>query len=729
MADITSRIQLIIEAQNKAGTELAKLAVDMNRLNDKTKTAGLSMGSLIGYLGGATAAYFAIKNVIIGSVNAYEESEKAMKQTEAVLASTKGVSGQTAKSISDLAMKMQTMSTYSDEAVQSAENLLLTFTNITTNFPEATQAVVDMSVALGTDLNGAAIQVGKALQDPVLGVTALRRVGVNFTDSQREMLTQLVQTGHGMEAQKLILRELAIEFGGSAAKQLQTFGGRLEWTKNQVSELQEGLGMGLVNGLMLSTAGISVFLDNMMGLSKELETVQANYQKVLETGDTSKITAAGNAVLEVENRITIANDEMMQRVNKSKLDWANWGSTIVIESKLVAKLFWDACMLIANVLVGLVTTHQAAMKDISNGFLHPMTNMKAFASAFSKILRGDVMGAWEEMKKGVSGTSAAITTSVNGISAAWGQFGKDWESTSNELSQAFQDNEKLIMGVGEASKMATPPIKDFGEASSDMAKKVEDAKNKIRDLKKEMKEAVASAKQDIKDLKKEYKKTEVAAEKDLGKSIGEIIYNKQKDLADLKKQFNEANTAEQKNTLGAQILIIQDFLKAHLSEQQTYADEILAAQQFAAMDEIQKLQFKFAEEKKQRLADYKDQLKDLKKHLKDVEKEYKQKLKDLKRELIKELGNISIKIDINKSSKKALGGSVNSGQPYIVGEHRPEVFIPSQSGNIQQVGKMGTVNINFGGVTIAGEADENRLVDKIKRALRQDSSLGRMGIS
>ena len=65
----------------------------------------------------------------------------------------------------------------------------MTFTKIGQDiFPDATRIVLDMSQALGQDLKSSAVQVGKALQDPILGVSALRRVGVNFSDSQ--------QTGH-----------------------------------------------------------------------------------------------------------------------------------------------------------------------------------------------------------------------------------------------------------------------------------------------------------------------------------------------------------------------------------------------------------------------------------------------------------------------------------------------------------------------------------------------------
>ena len=75
--------------------------------------------------------------------------------------------------------------------------------------------MLDMSVALGQDATQSAIQLGKALNDPVKGVTALRRVGVSFTAAQIKQIKTLVATGKTLQAQKLILRELNQEFGGS----------------------------------------------------------------------------------------------------------------------------------------------------------------------------------------------------------------------------------------------------------------------------------------------------------------------------------------------------------------------------------------------------------------------------------------------------------------------------------------------------------------------------------
>jgi hypothetical protein len=81
---------------------------------------------------------------------------------------------------------------------------------------------------MGTSASGEAIRLGKALNDPIRGLTALTRVGVSFTDEQREQVKALQQSGDLMSAQKIILAELQQQFGGSGAAFAKTFTGQLE---------------------------------------------------------------------------------------------------------------------------------------------------------------------------------------------------------------------------------------------------------------------------------------------------------------------------------------------------------------------------------------------------------------------------------------------------------------------------------------------------------------------
>jgi hypothetical protein len=97
--------------------------------------------------------------------------------------------------------------------------------------------MVDMSTALGQDASSSAIQLGKALNDPIKGITALQRVGVSFDQQTKDRITLLVEQGETLQAQKIILGELNTEFGGSAAAAAKTFGGQLTVLHNRLNNL------------------------------------------------------------------------------------------------------------------------------------------------------------------------------------------------------------------------------------------------------------------------------------------------------------------------------------------------------------------------------------------------------------------------------------------------------------------------------------------------------------
>lgn len=113
-----------------------------------------------------------------------------------------------------------------DEAIQAGENMLLTFTRVRNEvgknnniFAQATATVQDMAAAFGGDAVSNSKILGKALNDPIKGVSALTRVGVQFTDGQKEQIKTMVESGNILGAQKIILGELTKQTEGSAEAQ------------------------------------------------------------------------------------------------------------------------------------------------------------------------------------------------------------------------------------------------------------------------------------------------------------------------------------------------------------------------------------------------------------------------------------------------------------------------------------------------------------------------------
>ena len=209
------------------------------KASDLGKARGVALGVALGVAiaGGAALAAKGLQVYVRNSIQA----EKVQAQLAARIKSTGAAAGLAIGDLNKMADALQKATTFDDEAIGEAQGLLLTFTKIGRDvFPRATEAVLDMSTALGGDLKGAALQVGKALNDPVLGVTALARAGVQFSEAQKETIKKLVETNHLADAQAIVLKELETQMGGSARAARDTLGGALAALGNSFDNLLEG---------------------------------------------------------------------------------------------------------------------------------------------------------------------------------------------------------------------------------------------------------------------------------------------------------------------------------------------------------------------------------------------------------------------------------------------------------------------------------------------------------
>ncbi len=193
-----------------AKEESAQITKSMSGINNALKIGG---------------AVFAVRQIAFGLskfTNAAYESQKVSKQTQAIINATGAAAGMSAKDIGDLGDALSQKVAIDDEAIQTGLNLLLTFKQVRNEvgegndiFNRSAQATLDLANVFGS-IDSAAVQLGKALSDPVRGVTALRRSGINFTQTQRDTIKALVESNNVLEAQKMILDEVESQVGGTA---------------------------------------------------------------------------------------------------------------------------------------------------------------------------------------------------------------------------------------------------------------------------------------------------------------------------------------------------------------------------------------------------------------------------------------------------------------------------------------------------------------------------------
>ncbi|MGL5447902.1 MAG: phage tail length tape measure family protein [Rhabdaerophilum sp.] len=268
----------------KIGSLLIRLAVEHGILQEglarserdvaKTTKAIQRRGQEIADFGQkmSLAVTLPILGIAAASIKAAQESADALGQVNAALASMGGAAGRTSEQLQALASSQMKKSLYDDdEILRSVTANLLTFGKVAgTEFDRAQQAALDLATRMDGDLKGATLQIGKALNDPIKGVGALSKAGIQFSKEQKAMIASLVETGDVAAAQRIILKELETQFAGSAKAARDADPGAA--LAQSFAQFQEDIGAKLLPLLPPLLDAITGIVDVFSQLSPEIQT-------------------------------------------------------------------------------------------------------------------------------------------------------------------------------------------------------------------------------------------------------------------------------------------------------------------------------------------------------------------------------------------------------------------------------------------------------------------------
>lgn len=206
----------------------------LNAVEGHTKKTGSVVGGLGKTLVGFGAAAGAI-NLAKDAFAGLRSEAEATRTLEATLKSMGRTTIDT-KSITDFAATLQANSDFIEEDIIAAAGVMATFGNIADrDLNRANQAAADLAARFGMDLSGATVMLGKALNDPIKGLTSLGRAGVQFTQGQKDQIAAMVEAGDVAGAQAIIYEELGKQTTGAAAAQQDSFE-RLSDTVGEAAE-------------------------------------------------------------------------------------------------------------------------------------------------------------------------------------------------------------------------------------------------------------------------------------------------------------------------------------------------------------------------------------------------------------------------------------------------------------------------------------------------------------
>ena len=179
----------------------------------------------------AAAAAYAVKLGVDG-VKAAIEDEQAQSRLAQTLEKAAGATNAQVKATEEFISKMQLATGVSDTQLRSAMGRLTLSTNDVTKSQELLALALDISKATGKDLDGVANALGKAYDGQN---TALGKLGIGLSSAELKSMS--------FEQTQKRLSDL---FGGAAARNAETFQGKIDIMKQRFAEFQEGIGNALI---------------------------------------------------------------------------------------------------------------------------------------------------------------------------------------------------------------------------------------------------------------------------------------------------------------------------------------------------------------------------------------------------------------------------------------------------------------------------------------------------
>jgi hypothetical protein len=235
MAISTSLVLKFNGAAVKRG--LAGMKASFAKVGGAIKTMGIGLAAF------AAASAVALAAAAI-KINAIGEEAKAGDRRLQSITKQMGLFGSKADDVSNRLLDFADNQerALGVDSIVATQSKLMTFAELAKSadkvggaFDRATMAAVDMAAAGFGTAEGNAVQLGKALNDPIKGITSLTKSGITFTNAQKETIKAMVETGRAGQAQNLILKAIETQVGGTAAA-TATASGKITQSFNQIVE-------------------------------------------------------------------------------------------------------------------------------------------------------------------------------------------------------------------------------------------------------------------------------------------------------------------------------------------------------------------------------------------------------------------------------------------------------------------------------------------------------------
>ena len=382
----------------KLQTASLSMGGKMQAVGKQVQSVGDSMGKVGGSLTkGLTLPIIAGGAALLAFAKGAEDAEIANRKLGAVLDSM-GYP-QATKRVSDYAESLERSLAVDADIIKMTQTKLATFKNLTATvgeaggaFDRATVAALDLAAAGFGSAETNAVQLGKALQDPVKGITALGRAGVTFTEQEKAKIKTLVESGNLLGAQNMVLKAIETQVGGTAKAGASSF----DKIKLSLMQVADAIGLAvlpLINQLSDFIANTLVptvvpMIDRIVQSFTNLDPVVKKAMLVF-----AGLAAAAGPLLLVAGKLVSVSGVLITAL----------GGITIAGSLLFIKVIAVVAAIAAIALAfKYAYDNSEPLRKAVDGLVN------AFKGVFN-IIKNSVMGAFDSMNSGVGKSTSFFT--------------------------------------------------------------------------------------------------------------------------------------------------------------------------------------------------------------------------------------------------------------------------------------------------------------------------------
>lgn len=492
-----------------------------------------------------------------GMVKAAEATATANRRLDQV-ASSMGLFGGAAAQVSERLQKLaeQTALSVGMDAnqIKMTQAKLLTFKNLAATattvggaFDRATNAAIDLAATGFGDATTNAVQLGKALQDPIKGITALGRAGVTFTDIEKDKIRALVESGQMLKAQDTLLQAIETQVGGVAKATANSSDIMREQFRQLTSQIGERLqpAFGKLVGFLQTT--LVPFVERLLevfderGLAGVMKEVGGSFVNFVQSGGKVKdiilaITTAIVALKLVTIAATIAQNLFNVALLSNPIGIVIAALIAVGVAVVAAYIRFEGFRNVVNTVINAIIGY---VEFMANVWIKAINTVIGVLNKLSTPLRAiginiPVIGTVAEVSFGRLSTAAKMATGeVAGVRSELDEFRrllptvtpKGFEEvaagaggagkTVKSLQELMKDYRGSVLGLVDAQKQ----LSDSSSAIVDAQRSVLDAGDKVADSLR----SISKAQTDVTNKTNAHRKAQESVTRAMADAAGAVL--------------------------------------------------------------------------------------------------------------------------------------------------------------------------------------------------------------